>query len=852
MICSTGTGVPTSTTAGHDLIITFKTIAWASARRHIPPRNLDMSSAPLKKRDWLLLSFGGLLTLVGVILSLEGLWLVVVGGSWYYMLAGVGMAVSGVMWMRGRPTAVYWYAAVLIGTFLWAGWESGLDYWRWIPRVDVVLVAAFVLALLMPRLEGGVFSRRLSYSLATLFGAVILAGAALAFVPHGFTQEAAIPPQGSPIFATDTGSGDASNPGNDDWYAYGRSLAAQRFSPLTQITPENVGKLQVAWTFRTGDIPKKGWGLENTPIKIGDTVYTCTPHNIIIALDAGNGTEKWRYDPHVPDKAIPYTAACRGLTYHDGRTNANASSVGDTSRNGTSCAARIIEGTLDGRVIAVDARTGAPCADFGKGGQVSIMDNIGPSWPGYVSINSPPVVVRNTIVVGHQVLDGSRAYGPSGVIKAFDVYTGKLKWAWDAARPYTATPLTGTATYQPGSPNVWTIFTGDDALGMIYLPVANASGDYYSSERSPAVNEFSSSLTALNVETGLPVWKFQSAHKDVWDYDPGSQPTLIDYPSKGGAIPAIIFPTKQGEMYIFDRRNGKPLFGVEERPVPGGGVEPSERSKTQPYSLFAHLRKPDLTSADMWGMTPFDQIVCRVQFAKASYKGQYTPLEAGRHSIMYPGYNGGSDWGGVAIDPTRGLLIANYNDMPNYNILVPRAKVNKLGWKPHDQIPYDAPAKAEGDGAPQVGLPYGVSVNAGWRLPFTGLLCKEPPYGGIRAIDLRTGRTLWDRPLGTARNNGPFGLPTGLSFEIGTPNNGGSVVTASGLTFIAAATDGLIRAINNRNGKTVWSAALPAGGQATPMIYGYRGRQYLVITAGGHHFMETPPGDYVIAYALPS
>lgn len=258
----------------------------------------------------------------------------------------------------------------------------------------------------------------------------------------------------------------------------------------------------------------------------------------------------------------------------------------------------------------------------------------------------------------------------------------------------------------------------------------------------------------------------------------------------------------------------------------------------------------------MWGMSPIDQMICRIQFKKASYQGQFTPPTADRRFIEYPGYNGGSDWGSVALDPRRGVIIANYNDMPNYNRLVPRAEANKLGWFPRDDPRYQAEttgegAKAEGAGDPQMGVPYAIDVNAGWRMPFTGLLCKEPPYGGIRAIDVQSGKTLWDRPFGTARKNGPFGIPSMLPLEIGTPNNGGSVVTAGGLIFIAAATDDLIRAIDIETGKTVWSDVLPAGGQANPMIYEQNGRQYLVIVAAGHHFMETPEGDYVIAYALP-
>ena len=274
-------------------------------------------------------------------------------------------------------------------------------------------------------------------------------------------------------------------------------------------------------------------------------------------------------------------------------------------------------------------------------------------------------------------------------------------------------------------------------------------------------------------------------------------------------------------------------------------------------SLWHTLRKPDLTERDMWGMSPIDQMICRIQYRRASYKGFFTPPEAGRRSIEYPGYNGGTDWGGIAIDPQRGVIVANYNDMPNYVTLVPRAEANKRGWAPRDQARGDI-GGAEGAGDPQANTPYAVDVNAGWRNKFwpfskngTGMLCKEPPYGGIRAINMADGKIIWDRAFGTARTNGPFGIPSMLPFTIGTPNNGGAVVTAGGLVFIAAATDNLIRAIDLRTGKTIWQDVLPGGGQATPMTYEANGKQYLVIMAGGHHFMETPVSDALIAYALP-
>jgi quinoprotein glucose dehydrogenase len=365
---------------------------------------------------------------------------------------------------------------------------------------------------------------------------------------------------------------------------------------------------------------------------------------------------------------------------------------------------------------------------------------------------------------------------------------------------------------------------------------------------------FATSLVALDVTTGKPRWRFQAVRKDVWDYDFGAQATLIDY----RGTPALLLPSKQGDLYVLDRRTGQPLTPVAWLKAPGGGVEPEQRAATQPISLWHTLRKPDLSERDMWGMSPIDQMICRIQFRKASYHGFFTPPESSRRSIEYPGYNGGTDWGGVAVDPQRGVIIANYNDMPNYVRLVPRAEADKKGWAPRDQARGNI-GGAEGAGDPQAHTPYAIDVNAGWRLKFwplgangTGMLCKQPPYGGIRAIDIATGKTIWDRALGEARTNGPFGIPSMLPFTIGTPNNGGAVVTAGGLVFVAAATDNLIRAIDVRTGKTVWKDVLPGGGQATPMTYEMNGKQYLVIMAGGHHFMETPISDELVAYALPS
>lgn len=792
---------------------------------------------------WLIFALGMLLVLIGLTLVIGGTVLIAAGGSYYYLLAGIGVTAAGwLLGLRMRLGAIV-YTVTFAATVIWAFWEVGPDGWALVPRVFVP--AVLFMAVLATSNALHPFRPWRRFIFASVAGFAIITAIVVTLVIRAgqvITYDAAAP--GS---ATSYAPIASASSAEIDWPAYGGTYAAQRFSALAQINRDNVRKLKRAWEYRTGDLPDKRWGAETTPLKIGDALYLCSARNVIIALDARTGEERWRHDPKVSDKSIPYTAACRGVTYFE-----RQASLPDTQNMGSqACAARVIEGTLDGRLIAVDARTGRPCVDFGDNGQVDITRGMGETAPGMVSITSPPVVVRGVIVTGHQVLDGQKRYAPSGVIKGYDAITGQLKWAWDLARPDIKGMPPEGETYTRGTPNMWTIATADEALGFVYLPMGNSAADYYSSTRSEAENQFSTSLVALDVTTGDPVWRFQTVHVDVWDYDLGSQGTLVDFPVDGGTVPAIVLPSKQGDMYVLDRRTGKPLTGVAERPVPAGGVEPQERSPTQPFSSYHSLRKPDLAERDMWGFSPIDQMICRIQFKRAAYSGIYTPPTVEQRWIQYPGYNGGSDWGGIAVDPREGVIVANYNDMPNYNRLVTREESNRRGWQPRGSED-DSPREGgpEGAGDPQIGVPYAVDVNAGWRMPVTGLLCKQPPYGGIRAIDLKSGKTLWDRPLGTARSNGPFRIPSRLPLNIGTPNNGGPVVTAGGVIFIAAATDNLIRAIDLRTGQTLWRDVLPAGGQATPMTYEVDGRQYMVIMAGGHHFMETPIGDHVIAYAL--
>ncbi|HUD43461.1 MAG TPA: membrane-bound PQQ-dependent dehydrogenase, glucose/quinate/shikimate family [Dokdonella sp.] len=785
------------------------------------------------------------IALSGLVLALGGGYLLTLGGSGFPATIGLLMLASGVLLLRGRRAGALAYLAVFVLSLIMTLIESGDRFWGWVPRMGYVTVLAFFVALMLPLLFGEA-KRGLGWMLAA--GCLLFAGGAFvgAFVPHDSELLADAP--AAPLLAGGTAAGRAAQQDNE-WKAYGRDHDATRYSPLRQITTRNVGQLEVAWTYRTGDLPPPGkpnkWAAETTPIMVGGGLYLCTATNNLIKLDPTTGRELWRFDAGTRYESIPYTAACRGVTHY----------VSTSSAPGDACHERIVEATLDMRIIAVDAGTGRLCQGFGNGGQVDLTQGMGDWVPGQIAVTSPPPIVNGTVVVNHQVLDNQRRWAPSGVIRGYDAETGAFKWAWDVNHPggiWREIPGPGQQ-YSRGTPNSWGTMTGDDSLNMVYVPTGNSAADYYSKTRTAAENRVASSIVALDATTGEEQWVFQTVHLDAWDYDIGSQPTLFEYPgADGAAIPAMFIPTKRGQTFVVDRRTGKPLLPVEERPAPAGDVPENPRAPTQPWSTgMPRLGFPELKEASMWGMTPFDQLYCRIKFRQAHYVGEFTPPMAPPQPwIVYPGYNGGSDWGGVAYDPNRGILVANWNATPMYERLLTRAEADARKLYAIDN-PKHQPGKggAEGPGAME-DTPYAVDV-APFIVPGLDTLCNEPPYGMITAIDMHTRKPIWQRPLGTARANGPFGIPTYMPINVGTPNNGGAALTAGDLVFVAAATDNLIRALDIGTGQELWSDVLPAGGQASPMTYAVDGKQFVVQMAGGHHFMMTPPGDYVVAYSLP-
>jgi quinoprotein glucose dehydrogenase len=614
-----------------------------------------------------------------------------------------------------------------------------------------------------------------------------------------------------------------------DWPTYGRDAGGTRFSPLDRITPSNVAQLQVAWIARTGISENSDPGnLEGTPLKIDATLYLCTSDAVIIALDAETGERRWSFDPQA-HSTLAYRH-CRGVAYFRAPEMKGV------------CAARVIGASADAALWAVDASTGVPCPEFGQNGRVDLAKGMGAFPKGFYYVSSPPTLVRDKIVVGGWVTDNQYVGEPSGVIRAFDARTGHFAWAWDLGRSGVHTEPAPGETYTKGTPNSWAPMSADEKLGLVFAPMGNATPDYLSAHRTPEMNRFASSVVAIDAETGEPRWSFQTTHNDVWDYDIASQPTLFDWQSPAGSVPALIQPTKTAQLYLLDRRSGAPLARVEERAVPQGPVAGEHLSATQPFSTgMPSLVGSALREADLWGITPFDQLWCRIRFHQMRYEGMYTPpSEAG--SISYPGHFGGMNWGGASVDSERQIALINANRIANTTQLIPRSAADHMKF----------PVGPETTGwFAQAGTPF-AAIALAFLSPI-GMPCQQPPYGTLMAVDLRTRQILWQHPFGSARDSGPFGLASHIPLTMGVPNVGGSILLRSGLAIIAASQERSIRALDITTGRELWSARLPAGGQATPMTYlsAKSGRQFIVIAAGGSLSMSAKTGDYIVAFAIP-
>ena len=500
----------------------------------------------------------------------------------------------------------------------------------------------------------------------------------------------------------------------------------------------------------------------------------------------------------------------------------------------------------DGYLIAIDAATGQLCSSFGDGGRSDLHAGIGSLPDGarheiLAMPSSPPAIVNGIAVVGQTISDLESLDAPSGVIRGYDAVSGELKWAWDAGRPGQALLEPGQH-YTPNTPNAWGVLSGDEALGLVFVPTGNSLPDYYGGARPEFADHFASAVVALDVATGLVRWSFQTVHHDTWDYDIGAQPVTVELAAGERQVPALLVPTKLGQIFVLDRRNGEPIDEVVERPAPQGSAVRGERlSKTQPHTTgFPSLSGPDLTEADMWGISPFDQLWCRIIFKRAHYQGQFTPIST-RDTLMYPGTAGGINWGSVAVDPQRRLLFVNTLRFANLGRLVPR-----------EQAPDDGYGGKEGEAIfEQKGVPYAF-VQSTFMSPLK-VPCQQPPYGTVNVLDLDTRELLWSKSFGTGATAGPLGIESRIPIRLGAPNMGGAVVTAGGVAFIGASLDRRLRAYDIASGRELWSAELPAVAAANPMSYlsARTGRQYVVIAAGGHYGLPGPQADALLAFALP-
>ncbi len=805
---------------------------------------------------------GGLVAFVGAVLLLGGGYLIWLEGSPYYLLAGAAIVAVGVLLVRRHPAAGLVYAGVLAATLAWAYWESGLVFWPLLPRLFAPAVLGLFILLVIPSGPKG----RLRSQSAMAVGAASVACLCVlgATIPATLTWGQA--DADAPVQAQ--GVAPASKQ-VADWRYYGRDPGGTRYAPIDQINRENVDDLKVAWTFRTGEKPNRGSQDQNTPLQVGDTVYVCTPTNVVIAMDADTGKEKWRHDPHVKPF---FWNRCRGVGYWDAadpklptpapagivaaakpaaakpaapkpqpKPEATAVAAAAPGPAPPACKRRIISSTINAQLFALDADTGRRCPGFGKDGVVDLSVGIGPIKRGFYFQTSMPTVVGDRILIGGWVADNQELAEPSGVVRAFDVVTGELVWAWDLGDPtITKLPPPGQ-TYTRGTPNVWSTPAFDPALGLVYLPIGNATPDYWGSHRSKQSEVYSSSVVALEIATGRERWRFQTTHHDLWDYDVPSQPMLIDFPVKGGTAPALVQLTKRGQIFVLDRRTGTPLSRVIESTVPSGTQKGEWTSRTQPYSVdMPSIGADHLDEKMMWGATPLDQLYCRIRFKSLRYDGDFTPPGSMKHpSLQYPGNGGGMNWGSGTYDPRRGLLIFSDIRMPQSVALEPTKE--------------PALALSRSRDRPAISLK-AVSYKSHnqWLLSPLFAPCLQPPHGMLTAVDLKSRQIVWQVPTGTAEAQAPLGLESHLPIPIGTLGIGGTITTAGGVSFRAATTDAYLRAYDNATGKELWKGPLPIQVAGTPMTYvsPRTGKQYVVVTAGGAS-QSPAKGDYVIAYALP-
>ncbi|MFK4000411.1 membrane-bound PQQ-dependent dehydrogenase, glucose/quinate/shikimate family [Psychrobacter namhaensis] len=827
-------------------------------------------------------------------LLIGGAYLLSLGGSPYYVIAGITMLVTAFLLFKRHWSAYGLYTVFIIATVAWALWESGFYWWALAPRVGFPLI--FGLLMLLPWVANKMHGKKTRVSADTTNSALnkdnfkknplyywgLLAsvgvGALLSFGSLANNATDKLGELDLTATSTDTSAnlGDPLSNGEQtsegEWSAYGRTDYGQRYSPLTQINTSNVKDLELAWQIQTGDV--KGPNdvgettYQATPLKIGNALFMCTPHNWVLALDADSGETLWKFDPKVEKNLQRQHQTCRGVSYYAGQagadnvvadTNTAASGnssvintatskattsnvmvqkiAGNTFDNAsTQCDAKIFIPTSDAKLYALDPNTGQRCQDFGDDGALDLMHNMPFKQAGYYYSTSPPIVAGGVIIVAGAVNDNYDVNSPSGVIRAYDVNTGELMWNWDSGDPDNTAPFDvndPTQVYRTSSPNSWSTASADEALGLAYFPMGNRTPDQLGSYRNAAEEKYATSVVALDLKTGEARWVQQFVHHDLWDMDTPAQPTLLDLDTADGVQPALVVPTKQGDVYVLNRATGEPIVPIKERPAPQGYLVAGEHAApTQPYSALSFEPEP-LTEKDMWGASLIDQMMCRIEFNQLNYDGRYTPPSV-EGTLVYPGNFGTFNWGGIAVDPKNGVMFG----MPTY--LAFKSKLI-----PRDNLGDAETNKGEQGVNANKGADYAVEM--GPFLSPLGVPCQQPPWGTIAGANLATGEIAYQRKNGTVQDLSP--IP--LKLELGVPGIGGPIITQGGVAFLSAATENNFRAYDLKNGDVLWNVRIPAGGQATPMTYlNSKGEQMVVLVAGGHGSVGTTIGDYVMAYKL--
>ena len=618
-----------------------------------------------------------------------------------------------------------------------------------------------------------------------------------------------------------------------DWPVYGGDGGATRYSSAHQIDRGNVDRLTVAWTYHTGEAERRGKNFgqgasEATPILAEGKLLVCTPFNRLIALDPTSGKQLWVFDAQLsPDFWGPNQLICRGVAvWHDRQAAA-----------GSACAARVFMAANDARLIALDVATGQPCEAFGDHGTARPQLDVPTLFDGEYQITSPPTLAGDFVMIGSAMADTLRTRSPSGRITAFDARSGRVVWRFDPiprnAGDAAATTWENGSWADTGGGEMWSVGAVDEARDLVFFPMGDATATFYGGTHKGA-NLYTDCVVALRASTGQLIWQFQTVHHDIWDYDLAAQPTLVTVRRDGRDVDAVVQATKTGYVFVLDRETGKPLFPVEERPVPASDVPGEEAWPTQPVPVAPPPLVPQrLTADDAWGVAFFDRRACARKIAALRSEGPYTPPSL-KGTILFPFTGGGVNWGGGAVDPAQGLFIVNTTRLAHVVRLIPR---------PQRAEAVDAHPNAE------VGAHFGTPYFIQREILFSplGIPCNAPPWGMLTAVDLNTGIIRWTSVLGSLPESAPVPLPV----KWGTPNFGGPMVTAGGLVFIAATLDRTIRAFDVATGDELWHAALPASATATPMTYEAGSRQYVVIVAGGNPRAQAKPGDAIVAFALP-